>query len=69
MAKSFDDLVKWTTTKKTRVEAARRAKTLLGEIRKLTGKSLRQLAAALGIKQPILSKLEKQGDTPRRPKR
>ena len=35
---------------------------LLGEVRKLAGKSQRELAAALGIKQPSLSKLEGQGD-------
>jgi len=35
---------------------------LLSEVRKLTGKSQRQVAAALGIKQPTLSKLEQQSD-------
>jgi transcriptional regulator with XRE-family HTH domain len=35
---------------------------LLSEIRELTGKSQRQVADALGIKQPSLSKLEKQAD-------
>jgi len=67
MAKSFDDLVKRTSTKKTRIRAARRTKELLGdlllsELRKLAGKSQQQLAAALGIKQPSLSKLENQDD-------
>jgi plasmid maintenance system antidote protein VapI len=67
MAKSFDDLVKRTTTKKTRAKAARRAKEMLGElllseIRRLAGKSQRQVADALGMKQPSLSKLEKQSD-------
>src|SRR5437763_7597545 len=67
MAKSFDDLVERTTSKKTRDRAARRTRELLGElllseIRKLAGKSQRQLAEALGIKQPSLSKLEKQTD-------
>jgi transcriptional regulator with XRE-family HTH domain len=67
MAKSFDELVKRTTTKKTREKAVRRAQELLGElllseIRKLTGKSQRQVAGALGMKQPSLSKLEKQRD-------
>ncbi len=67
MAKSFDDLVKRTVSKRTRVRAARRTKELLGElllseIRKLAGKSQQQLAAALGIKQPSLSKLESQDD-------
>jgi transcriptional regulator with XRE-family HTH domain len=67
MARSFDDLVKRTTTKKTREKAARRAQELLGElllseVRQLTGKSQRQVASTLGIKQPSLSKLEKQKD-------
>ena len=67
MAKSFDDLVKRTTTKKTQAKAARRAQELLGElflseVRQLAGKSQHQVAEALGMKQPSLSKLEKQGD-------
>lgn len=67
MAKSFDDLVRRTTTKATRERAARRtrellAELLLSEIRKLAGKSQRALAEALGIKQPSLSKLESQSD-------
>jgi transcriptional regulator with XRE-family HTH domain len=67
MAKSFDDLVKRTTTKKTRAKAAVRAQELLGELllselRRLAGKSQRQVADVLGIKQPSLSKLEKQSD-------
>lgn len=67
MAKSFDELVKRTTTKKTRETAARRTQELLGElllseVRQLTGKTQRQVAHALGMKQPSLSKLEKQKD-------
>jgi len=67
MAKSFDELVKRTTTKKTRAKAARRAQELLGElllseVRQLAGKSQQEVAEALGMKQPSLSKLEKQGD-------
>jgi len=67
MAKSFDELVKRTTTARTREHAARRTRELLGElllseIRSLAGKSQRQVAEALGIKQPSLSKLEKQSD-------
>ena len=67
MAKSFDELVRRTTTKKTQAKAARRTQQLLGElllseIRQLTGKSQQQIAEALGIKQPSLSKLEKQAD-------
>ncbi len=67
MAKTFDELVKRTTTKKTREKAAIRtqellAELLLSEIRKLAGKSQQQVVRALGIKQPSLSKLEKQSD-------
>ena len=67
MAKSFDKLVKRTTTRRTQVRAARRtqqllAELLLSEVRQLAGKSQQQVAEALGIKQPSLSKLEKQAD-------
>jgi transcriptional regulator with XRE-family HTH domain len=67
MAKSFDALVKRTTAKRTQERAGRRTKELLGELllselRQLAGKSQQQLAAALGIKQPSLSKLENQDD-------
>src|ERR1700678_100553 len=67
MAKSFDDLVKRTATKKTQAKAARRAQELLGElllseIRQLAGKSQQEVAETLGMKQPSLSKLEKQAD-------
>jgi transcriptional regulator with XRE-family HTH domain len=54
-------------TKKTRQAAATRTRELLGElllseIRERAGKSQRQVAEVLGIKQPSLSKLEKQSD-------
>lgn len=67
MAKSFDALVRRTTTKRTRQRAARRARELLGELllselRQRAGKSQRETARALGIKQPSLSKLENQSD-------
>jgi len=67
MAKSFDALVKRTTSKQTRERAAQRTEELLREmvlsdLRKRTGKSQRQLASELGIKQPSLAKLEKQTD-------
>lgn len=67
MAKSFDELVKRTTTKRTRAKAARRtqkllAELLLSEIRQRAGMSQQQVADVLGIKQPSLSKLEKQQD-------
>ncbi|MFI5456254.1 MAG: helix-turn-helix domain-containing protein [Isosphaerales bacterium] len=67
MAKSFDELVKRTTTRKTRLRAAARTRELLGElllseIRQRAGKSQRQVADVLGIRQPSLSKLEKQSD-------
>jgi len=67
MAKSFDALVKRTTTKTVRDRAAGRTRELLaelpvGELRQLAGKSQRELAQLLGIKQPSLSKLENQSD-------
>ncbi len=67
MAKSFDALVMRTTNKRTRERAARRTQQLLdemlvSELRQLAGKSQREIAAILGIKQPSLSKLEKQSD-------
>lgn len=67
MAKSFDELVKRATTKKTQAKAARRAQELLGElllseVRQLAGKSQQEVAETLGMKQPSLSKLEKQTD-------
>ncbi len=67
MAKSFDALVRRTTTRKIREKAAVRAQELFGEmllseIRKVTGKSQRQVASAAGMSQPSLSKLEKQPD-------
>lgn len=67
MAKSFDDLVKRSTSKRTRDKAVRRTRELLGElllseIRQSAGKSQQQVADLLGIKQPSLSKLEKQKD-------
>jgi transcriptional regulator with XRE-family HTH domain len=67
MAKSFDSLVRRTTTKRTRDRAAKRTKELLGELlvselRQLAGKSQREIAAKLGIKQPSIAKIEKQTD-------
>ena len=67
MAKTFDALVKRTSTKATRAKAAARTKELLGELlvgelRQVAGKSQRELAKLLGIKQPSLSKLENQTD-------
>lgn len=67
MAKSFDALVKRTTTRRVRGLAKGRARELLGElllseIRRQAGKSQGEVARALGIKQPSLSKLEKQSD-------
>jgi DNA-binding XRE family transcriptional regulator len=67
MAKSLDQLVRRSTTKKTQAMAARRAQDLLGELllrelRQLAGKSQQEIAETLGIKQPSLSKLEKQSD-------
>lgn len=67
MAKSFDELVKRTASVSVRAKAAKRTRQLLGalllsELRTLAGKSQREVAQRLGIKQPSLSKLEKQSD-------
>ena len=67
MAKSFDELVKRATTKRTRQRAAARTRQLLGElllseIRERAGKTQQEVAESLNIKQPSLSKLEKQSD-------
>jgi transcriptional regulator with XRE-family HTH domain len=67
MAKSFDALVKRTTSHETRKRAAQRSRELLGEmlvgeLRLLIGKSQADLARELGITQPSVSKLEKQSD-------
>lgn len=59
MAKSFDNLVKRTTTKRTRDKAARRTRELLlSEVRKQDGKSQRQVADELrddphSLKPPV----------------
>jgi len=67
MAKSFDQLVRRTTTRRTRQRAAKQTQELLAELpvsqlRLVLGKSQRELAAMLGIKQPSIAKLEKQSD-------
>ena len=67
MAESFDELVARTTTKKTRDKAAGRtqellSELLLSEVRQQTGRSQQEVADSLGMKQPSLSKLEKQAD-------
>lgn len=67
MAKSFDELVKRTATKKTQTKAARRTQELLqelllSEVRQLAGKSQQEVAQTVGMKQPSLSKLENQAD-------
>ena len=61
MAKTFDALAKRTTIKKTRDRAMRRTQELLqelllSEIREWASKSQQQVANAIGIKQPSLSK-------------
>ncbi|HLX64813.1 MAG TPA: helix-turn-helix transcriptional regulator [Planctomycetota bacterium] len=67
MARTFDDLAKRTTSKETRERGRQRARELLfemliGDLRKHMGKSQREVAHALGIRQPSLSKLENQSD-------
>lgn len=67
MAKSFDELARRTMTPRMRARAARRTQELLGEyllseIRAGRGMSQVEVANALGIRQPSLSKLENQSD-------
>jgi transcriptional regulator with XRE-family HTH domain len=67
MAKSFDELVRKTTSPEVRAAAKALtrqylAEMLLSEIRHLAGKSQSELARILGVKQPGLSKLEQQDD-------
>src|SRR5207245_11427241 len=59
--------VRQATTKKTQAKASRRAQELLAdlllsELRQVSGKSQQEVAERLGMKQPSLSKLEKQAD-------
>lgn len=66
MARNFNELrAKMTPESRARSEAKTRellAEMLLAELRRLSGKTQTQLAAALGIKQPTLSQLEAQND-------
>ena len=67
MAESFDALVKRTTSQRTQSRAARRTQELLTEMllsetRQSVGLTQSEVARALGIKQPSLSKLAKQSD-------
>jgi transcriptional regulator with XRE-family HTH domain len=67
MAESFDDLVARTTTKAGRDRIARRTVELLGDmlladLRKSKRMTQGQLADAMGIRQPSVSKLEGQTD-------
>jgi hypothetical protein len=67
MAKSFDSLVKRTTTKATRTKAAAPTKELLGELlmgemRQAAGQGQRQVAKLIGMNQPGLARIEKQSD-------
>lgn len=69
MAKSFDELVQHTMSKKRQAEAAARARellaeVLLSEIRDMVSMSPREVAKILGIKQPTLSKFAKPTDIP-----
>ena len=57
MAKTFDTLVKQTTTQQTRGRAAARTKELLvqmliGQLQQVAGKSQREVAGLLGIRHP-----------------
>jgi transcriptional regulator with XRE-family HTH domain len=64
---SFDEFVAKTTTPQIRAKAAARTRELLAEmlvaeVRALAGKSQRELAEALGIKQPSVAKMEAAGE-------
>ncbi len=67
MAKSFQALAARTMSQKARAKAKARASELMGELllaelRTLSGKSQKQAAETLGIKQPSFAKIEKQQD-------
>ena len=67
MAIPFDEVVRKHSSPAVRERGMRLARELmaemlLSELRRSSGMSQRELAAALGIKQPSLSKLEKQSD-------
>jgi predicted XRE-type DNA-binding protein len=67
MAESFDELANRFMTPEMRAKAAARTRELLAEmlvaeVRALVGKSQRELAEALGIKQPSVAKMEAAGD-------
>ena len=67
MAKSFDDLARRTMSKHDRQRAHERAsdiiaKLFLRQIREAVGISQKDLAEMIGVKQPGISKLEKQAD-------
>lgn len=66
MARNFDELTKqMSSERRERIDAMSRelmVEMLLAEIRKEAGLTQNDLAQALGIKQPSLSKLEAQDD-------
>lgn len=67
MAKSFDELLARSASKRVRVRANALTQKylremLLSELRKMRGKSQREVADLLNIRQPSLSKLEGQHD-------
>jgi transcriptional regulator with XRE-family HTH domain len=66
MARNFNELrAKMSPESRQRAEERARemmSEMLLGELRRLSGMTQIQLAAALGIKQPTLSQLESQDD-------
>lgn len=67
MAKSFEELAKRTMTPEMRAEAKTkaavyRAEILLSDLRKLSGKTQREVAKAMKMAPSNLSRLEKQDD-------
>ena len=67
MAKTYDELANRLMTHRQRAKASVRTRQMLAEmmvseIRTLAGKSQRELAEILGIKQPSVAKMESAGD-------
>jgi DNA-binding XRE family transcriptional regulator len=67
MARSYDEFIARTMSPAQLQRAKKLARKVreeyvLSELRKKSGKTQRELAKAIGIKQPSLSKLEKQAD-------
>ena len=67
MVKPFEEIVKRSVSKAAQARAAKLTQKyldemLLSELRTASGKTQKEVAKMIGIKQPSLSKLEKQAD-------